>query len=118
MSHAQLPLIEALPPVSFGSAPVRGRRNALALTCDRHRAALQRLVQGPAPLDQIAQVAGEPNAEKLALELRALGLDVPTVPIPTPTLDSQPTCVVVCSLSKHDVRKILQYVKKQERKNE
>lgn len=117
MNSAQLPLIEGLVPGLFDSAPFRRRRTALALTFNHHRVALQCLLQGPAPLDQIARLTGEADAEKLALELRELGLDIPTITISVPSRDGQTADVTVCSLTKHDVRKIQQYIKKQESEN-
>jgi hypothetical protein len=118
MSHAQLSLIEVLPPVSFGSDPVRGRRIALALTCDRHRAALQCLLQGPAPLDQVAPLAGAADTEKLALELRELGLDldIPTVIVPGNGVVS---CGAILRVGKKvliDDQKFIECVRKQSQK--
>lgn len=117
MNNTQLPLIAALASVPLDNAPVRRRRTALALTVKHHRVALQCLLQGPAPLDQIARLTGEADTEKLALELRELGLDIPTVIIPAPSRDGQTANITVCSLTKHDVRKIQQYIKKQESEN-
>lgn len=117
MPPLQLQLLGPLVPSHAIDAPARTRSKPLSLTHDRHRAALQQLLQSPAPLAQLARAAGTLDEQGLVDELRELGLDVQTASVPSPGDTVEVDFVTVCSLTKRNIRKVLQYVKKQEREN-
>lgn len=110
---SQLSLIEQLSPslASTTGTPGRTRRRPLSAVSANHGAALECLLQGPAPLFKIARAAGEPNEEKVIQDLRALGLDLPTVVIPLPTTDALASVVTVCRLSDRDARTVQKYIR-------
>jgi hypothetical protein len=114
----QLQLFDSLPPSPFVDVHARTRSKPLTLTLDRHRAALQCLLQGPVPLAQIARAAGATDEQKLVDELREIGLDIQTVTVPSPGNGGDADFVTVYRLTRRDIRKVFQYVKKQERKND
>lgn len=118
MPPLQLQLLGSLLPSQVIDAPTRTRSKPLSLTDDRHRAALQKLLHGPTPLAQVARAAGTLDEQGLVSELRALDLDVQIVMVPSPVEGGAATdMVMVCCLTKRDTRKVLQHIKKQERKN-
>lgn len=115
----QLQLLDFVSPIPLADATTRTRSKPLSLTDDRHRAALQQLLHGPTPLAQVARAAGTLDEQGLVSELRALDLDVQIVMVPSPVEGSAATdMVMVCCLTKRDTRKVLQHIKKRERKND